>query len=272
MPGHKKQFFSNLPAEFVAMYFVLSKTLDFLLMPSVWIAVCLLTGLLLKNRRWSRVLLWSAFGLGLVFSNPWLFYRAESAWALPAVHDSSLARYDVGIVPNGMGGYSPAYGKMTYNRNINRLVQAHELYRKGIIDKILLAGGPIHPSQPEVVESLKLKEQLTRMGVPQEDILVEKHSRNTAENAAMSFRLLAINGKVYDRCLLITSARHMRRALATYHKAGIPCDAYPTEAFPTGREPMFKDYMTPRIGLFEDWRALLHEVFGYWSYQLAGYI
>lgn len=254
------------------MYFILSKTLDFLLMPSVWIATCMLTGLLLKSRLWSRILLWSAFGLGLVFSNPWVYYSVKSAWDMPAVYDSSLARYDVGIVPNGMGGYSPAYDKMTYNRNINRLVQAHELYRKGIIDKILLAGGPIHPSQPEVIESLKLKQQLIHMGVPAEDILVETQSRNTAENASYSFRLLAINGKVYDRCLLITSALHMRRALAVYRKAGVPCDAYPTEAFPSGREPMLKDYITPRIGLFEDWRALLHEIFGYWSYRMAGYI
>lgn len=56
-------------------------------------------------------------------------------------------------------------------------------------------------------------------GVPEEAILLESESGTTYENALYNRGLLEAHG--LKRVLLVTSAWHMPRALATFRSAGI---------------------------------------------------
>ena len=67
-------------------------------------------------------------------------------------------------------------------------------------------------------------EILKEWGIPSEAVLIEGRSRNTYENAIETKKLL--KARQIDKILLITSALHMPRALATFRTAGI--DAIPS--------------------------------------------
>jgi uncharacterized SAM-binding protein YcdF (DUF218 family) len=55
---------------------------------------------------------------------------------------------------------------------------------------------------------------LSELGVPRDAILLEPSSRNTYQNAVNTRAILEVQG--IDRVLLVTSAFHMRRAVAAF--------------------------------------------------------
>ena len=85
-------------------------------------------------------------------------------------------------------------------------------------------------------------------GVPGGSIHAEGGSRNTHENAVFTRQLLVEQG--LHRVLLVTSAMHMRRALATFTSAGI--DAVPAA---TDYTVTYRDHRTV-IDFLPDARAL----------------
>lgn len=103
-------------------------------------------------------------------------------------------------------------------------------------------------------------------GVPPSAVQVETQSRTTYENLAFSRALIAAHG---DEVWLVTSAMHMRRALAVAHKLGLrlrprPCDY---RALPS----LHWYAWLPNSGgaaLFADG---LHESIGLLYYRLKGY-
>ncbi len=69
------------------------------------------------------------------------------------------------------------------------------------------------------------------MGVPAERITTEDRSRNTAENARFTMRLIA--PKPGERWLLVTSAFHMPRAVGSFRAVGFPVIPYPVDYWTT---------------------------------------
>ena len=63
-----------------------------------------------------------------------------------------------------------------------------------------------------------MKEILEVMGVPGRSMLLERNSRNTYDNAL--YTAVVLNNKNIKRILLVTSAFHMRRAVALFEKQG----------------------------------------------------
>ncbi|KFE36500.1 hypothetical protein DW2_00035 [Thioclava atlantica] len=59
---------------------------------------------------------------------------------------------------------------------------------------------------------------LRETGIPQTRLLLETRSRNTSENARLSFDLA--QPKPGETWLLVTSAFHMRLAMASFERAG----------------------------------------------------
>ena len=62
---------------------------------------------------------------------------------------------------------------------------------------------------------------------PRDRIVLEDKSRNTAENAEFTRRL--VDPKPGERWLLVTSAMHMPRSVGAFRKAGFPVEAYPVD-------------------------------------------
>ena len=122
-------------------------------------------------------------------------------------------------------------------------------------------------------EAEQLKNVLVIHKIPEEDILIETRSKNTYENALMTKNLLdSLYGEAPE-CLLITSGTHMKRSLACFDKQGMKVQPFSTDHF-TGknRNYYFQDYFIPNPACFVEWYTLNHELAGYMTYKIKGYL
>lgn len=107
-------------------------------------------------------------------------------------------------------------------------------------------------------------------GMDQNDILIEDHSLNTYENALYSKPILEATGE--QRFLLITSAAHIRRAVACFEKQGLNVQPFPVMQG-VGNRRWELDYLfVPQVANFHKWHSLIHEWVGFATYKFRGYI
>jgi uncharacterized SAM-binding protein YcdF (DUF218 family) len=98
-----------------------------------------------------------------------------------------------------------------------RVVAGIELAKRFPDAKLVFTGG----GEPNPVAAM------TRLGIAQSRIVVESRSRNTAENASFTARLMG--PKPGERWILVTSAYHMPRAMSCFRAAGFTVEAYPVD-------------------------------------------
>jgi len=252
------------------MFFLLSKLLTFIITPIVWIITLFFIAIYSKNeKRRSKSFLW-AFSLLIFFSNGFIFDECARAWEVPATHYEDLKVYDVAVVLGGMSVYDESYERVQFYRGSDRLLQAIELYKLGMVKKILVTGGSGRVLHPEMREGLYLKRYILFMGVKEEDLLLESKSQNTHENALFTKALLE-EQKFKGRLLLVTSAFHMRRALGCFETVGLEVEPYSTDRFSGPRKFEFDHLFIPNASIFSDWAQLIHEWVGAITYKLIGY-
>jgi uncharacterized SAM-binding protein YcdF (DUF218 family) len=97
--------------------------------------------------------------------------------------------------------------------SLHRLVEGVRLHRQLPGSKLLLSGGPVLASPSEAAEMAKLAPLL---GVDPREIVLETHSWDTADQARL---IKDIVGQ--DKFVLVTSASHMLRAMALFHRQGL---------------------------------------------------
>jgi len=102
--------------------------------------------------------------------------------------------------------------------------------------------------------------------------MTEGATRNTYESAIAVKKLVESEGYHDTDCLLITSAFHMRRALACYRKAGFQIDNFTTDFYSHPTEYTFDVLFIPNAGALEIWQKLIREWMGIVAYKIAGYI
>jgi uncharacterized SAM-binding protein YcdF (DUF218 family) len=94
-----------------------------------------------------------------------------------------------------------------------RLMEGVRLYRAFPGSKIVLTGGAVFDPVPEV----EIAARITGiMNVNQNDLVLEKNSKDTEEQA-----LFVRNIVRKDRFILVTSASHMPRSVALFKKVGL---------------------------------------------------
>lgn len=253
------------------MFFALSKLLDFLLMPLVWIVLLLLLALFLKHALWRRRSLVAAVVLLLLFSNPMLENLAWRTWEHEAVPIKELGQYDVAVILTGVTTYRPDIPDRVHTqKGADRFLHTLQLYRLGKVRKILITGGTGFMMGDMVPEAEQIKRVLVLAGLPKEDIITESRARNTYENATYTAALLQEKPE-WQQVLLVTSAFHMRRASGCFCKAGVSFATYPTDFYAT--KPVWTPEHTiiPNPVAFEGWHHLLHEMAGYVVYKVLGY-
>jgi len=96
-------------------------------------------------------------------------------------------------------------------------------------------------------------------------------SRNTHENAVNTATWLK-NHHPGARCLLITSACHMRRALGCFKKERVNITPYITNKISGPRKFDFDILLLPQGSALYNWEPLIKEMVGYLVYKLVGYI
>lgn len=119
------------------------------------------------------------------------------------------------------GGVAPpatAQGLPQLEAAADRVWHAARVYHAGKAPLVLASGGGVRGAGA-VSEAAAMAQLLAALGVPPGAVLLEDRSTNTAENARYSAQLLQARG--INRVLLVTSALHMRRALAEFAAAGL---------------------------------------------------
>jgi uncharacterized SAM-binding protein YcdF (DUF218 family) len=256
----------------VSIFFIISKLLNFIIEPVVWVAALLLIALITKNQVRRKRFLIAGFVALYLFSNCFILDEFMRKWETPAVYDTDIkVKYDAGIVLGGMIAYDHLLVRPQFDRAGDRLYQAVALWRSGKIKKILLNGGSGSILEDQVKEADILKAYLIKVGVPDSVILTESFSKNTHENALFAKRVLD-SVAPHGRFLLITSAFHMPRALKCYQKCGITVDPYSVDRFSGPRKFVFDHLFIPDAGAMSGWNTLLHEWIGYIIYKISGYI
>jgi len=237
------------------------------------LTVLLLLGLRLRRLAMGTlllgiVLLWLASAPAMVRTlTSWL----ERQEPVVSVADSPMADAIVvlggGVVvpaPSGYDGYPQLGG------NSDRLLRAFHLFRADKAKVIIASGGSWTLPGGRPAEAELMREVLEQLGVPANAILVEGRSRTTEENAAYTAALMRRDG--LSTALLVTSAIHMPRALATFRRAGVDVTPFPANFIdiPGGGESWL-DWI-PDATALRHFNSATHEIIGYLYYRLRGWI
>jgi uncharacterized SAM-binding protein YcdF (DUF218 family) len=236
------------------------------------ICLCFLLSVLLKNEKWRKRAFWAAFIMLFFFSNDFIANEVMRAWELKATPFSEMTRtYEMGIVLTGVtSGYREPADRVYFQKGADRVTHAVQLYKLGIIKKVLISGGTGRLVDVQTREADELKKAFLIMGVPEEDILIENQSRNTYESAVEVKKML---GSIQaSDCLLITSAFHMRRSRACFKKAGIPMDTFTTDFYAHDRFFYPDTLIVPQLEALILWQKLIKEWVGLAAYKAAGYV
>ena len=246
------------------MFYIISKILAFLSKPIIWIFLLLISAYIFKNKR-GKLLILSCLTF-YVFSNGFIADELLRAWEMP--HKKPNTTFDVGIVLGGISDYDKSTKAHNFNKHADRLIDAEQLYHKGIIKKILLSGGNGMLFNNGYMEADVLRDYLLKKSIPIEDIIIENTSRNTKENAINSVKILKTK---YDdgKFLLITSAGHIKRAQRCFQKAGLAITPYPTDCITSYRNLSVENILIPRVEAIEKWEDLIHEWIGYIVYRIT---
>ena len=255
------------------MFFILSKVLGFVAIPSnVMIALGLLGVLLLATRleRAGRFLtVVSVIVLALLGLSP-----IGNALIIP-LEERFPPWDDTRGPPDGMvvlGGaitpdVSAARNEVALNEAAERVTSAVALARRYPQARIIYSGGTgalIYPEGSEAVSAVRIFDSL---GIPPERIIAEEQSRNTVENAV--FSLLLAMPQPGERWLLVTSGYHMPRAMGVFQAAGFPVEAYPVDWRTRGPQDALRPFSTLSGGL-ERADTAAHEWIGLLVYWLTG--
>jgi uncharacterized SAM-binding protein YcdF (DUF218 family) len=169
------------------------------------------------------LLLWLA-------ATPWISYGLKSRLESRSsgVAAEALPKADAIVV---LGGTLTPPASPGSDANLSaaadRLVFAARLYQLGKAPTILISGGRGMDAATMDAESVHAAALLGRWGIPASAILTETESVNTYENAV--YTKLMLDQYNLRTVLLVTSALHMPRALATFESAGIETTAAATD-------------------------------------------
>jgi uncharacterized SAM-binding protein YcdF (DUF218 family) len=213
------------------MFFFLSKTVAFLLLPSNFLILIGLLGVALLVTRYRRAGLRMAVAslvlLVLLGFSPLGALLSHTLEMRFPPWDPSRGPPD-GIIILG-GAIAPdlsrQYGEPMVNANAGRITVIPKLARDYPNARIVYSGGDATLRRDGEPEGNYLYPLLDRFGIPRDRVMLELRSRNTEENAAFTKEL--VKPKAGERWLLVTSAEHMPRAVGCFRQAGFPVEAYP---------------------------------------------
>ncbi|CAN5549708.1 YdcF family protein [soil metagenome] len=255
------------------MFFFLSKTLSYILKPLVIIVGLLLLSWFLRNQRWKKRLFVVAISMLLFFSNDFIANEFMRGWEMEVTPFNDLMKkYEYGILLCGVAKVEVGpHDRVYIGSAADRVNHTLQLYRMGYIKKILISGGSGRLIDVGEREADQLSDLLQLMGVPGSDIIIENQSRNTHESAVEVKKIIE-KITTPDQCILITSAFHMRRAIACFAKAGWPTDRFSADVLSHFRNYSFDTLFIPKTEAIGTWGILIKEWAGYVTYWGVGYI
>ncbi len=257
------------------MVYFLSKVVGFFIKPFNLILVFFGLSLVTKNKKWKKRLQWTALGLFLFFSTPFIYDFFILLWEKPAIPISSLqGTYDIAVVLGGTTDVErePKDRLFFQPGGADRITHAINLYKAGKVKKILFTGGNPRLFENSERDNSQVLGFYVMCGVAPEDIIIESASRNTHENALFVKRLLEQRGGG-GRIILVTSAYHMRRSEACFRKVGLDITGFSTDFYsPKPQDRWRFESFIPSLVILDYWGRLIKEWVGYIAYMILGYI
>ena len=150
---------------------------------------------------------------------------------------------------------------------IARVDTAADLYFQHKAPRILVSGGAL---SGEVSEARGMAARLRSLGVPAEDIILENESRTTHENAALTVQQLQ-DHQIHS-ILLVTSALHMPRSMASFSKYNLNVTAAPNPAQITIPDDQQFSLFIPSERALAGSRSILKEYVGVLVYWMRGWL
>ncbi len=255
------------------MIFVFGKVVWALLQPGNLLLLCLLAGFLLllssRGRRGRMLIGLAALGFLVLAVTPLgaaMLLALEERFPRP----TSLPEKIDGILVLG-GAVDPRlslyYGETVFNGSVARVLAGVALARRHPEAKLVLIGGEgeIFPvGNPEARASLPF---VLDEGIAPARIILEERSRSTHENADFAKDL--IRPRPGESWVLVTSAFHMPRAVASFRGVGWAVIPYPVDFKidpSTGLRPSFNllDGLGSTTTAGKEWVGLL-------AYRLMGW-
>ncbi len=255
------------------MFFILSKTLGVLILPTTFLLLLGLAGAVLLLTRFCafgrQVLVLSSVLLAICAFSPLgnvLLYPLESRFPQ---WDASRGAPDGIIVLGGSidADISVAHQVPVIRSAADRIVAGAALARKYPDARLIFSGGSANLISNDAREADYAAMAFDSLGIDRSRLIIERTSRNTLENAEFSKALA--NPRPGERWLLVTSAFHMPRAVGLFRKAGFPVEPYPVDWRTAGRSSLLWFTTVAPDGLFKTDLAV-REWIGLVAYRLNG--
>lgn len=255
------------------MFFTVSKTIGYLLLPSNFLIALGLFGAILLLTRFARagrrLMATSLVLLAICAYSPlanFVLYPLESRFPK---WDSSRGEPDGIIVLGGPldADLSSAHGVPVIAGAADRLIGAATLAHRYPKARIVYTGGSPNLLHNDAKEADYATALFQGLGIDKSRLTMERQSRNTKENAEFSKQI--VQPKRGERWLLVTSAYHMPRSIGLFRKAGFPVEAYPVDWRVGTKEDLFKYYVVANDGLqlvdvgVREWLGLI-------AYRMSG--
>jgi uncharacterized SAM-binding protein YcdF (DUF218 family) len=255
------------------LFFLLSKTLGVMLLPTNILVLLGLLGVVLLATRFAslgrKLMVASILLIALCGFSPLgglLLYPLENRFpSWNAAHGAPD-----GIIVLG-GPIDPdlsiAHDTPVIRWAPDRIVVAAELARKYPDSRIVFSGGSANLISNDAREADFAVQIFEALGIDRTRLILERRSRNTYENAVFSKALAAPNPG--ERWLLVTSAYHMPRAMGLFRKVGFAVEPYPVDwrvgapADLLSFAPASGEGLTRTDTAIREWMGLL-------AYRLAG--
>lgn len=256
------------------MSLLLSKVLSLLIHPLSLGLLLLLGAGLASSLEWR--ISPAIFGLGLLVlwmpSTPlfsdWVQGTLESRHPPAPVKEAPTAGAIV-ILGGSVGAPRPPRVYPDLHESADRVWHAARLHRADKASLIIASGGTPPWKDQRFREAPVMQRLLTSWGVPADSVVLESSSANTYENATHVAEI--VDERKFDRVLLVTSALHMRRALATFRSAGVNALPAATDYQVVESEPTLLRVL-PSAGALAGSTAAIREYVGYWVYDWRGWI
>lgn len=270
------------------MFVYLSKMLPNLIYPAGIITLLLLFGMIFcrsakaKNRAMGFLLLF-VFVTGNKLPGAFLIRRLEQTYP---PYDGTQKADAIVVLGGGTVTKSGPRQIVEVNGAGDRVIYAAELYRSGAADKLLLGGsyiswrdGTVSTESGISSPASEMAELMKMFDVPDDAMIIQDRSVNTAEEAEEDAKILRESG--CNKIILVSSATHMRRAVALFEKQGLEVIPAPTDFSFSDQEwenllrfdlATSYTFLIPTIGNMEALQGAFKEYLGYFVYKMRGWL
>ncbi len=256
--------------------FVISKILPLILYPAGMLVTGTALSLIFALVGWRRISVFCSLlvlVVAMVFATPYipnkLGWSVEKRYLPMEAHLYPEA--DVIIVLGG--GVSPRRSpelSPAINGRGDRFLEAARLYHASRAPFVVLAGGDGLEITVEGQVSSDGVQLLSELGVPDEAIIAEANSINTEQNAIESLKLM--KQRNFKKALLVTSAIHMPRSVATFKSVGVDVVPAPTDYRFSDSTPNTPLLWYPQVEMLMKSTAIVREYLGFAVYRWRGAI